>query len=198
MKQQKVFIGGKLVDLTDLQEAVLMQDKLVPDNWPIDKAEGVRLFVSTQNMLASEFKRHLAHHFKKICKRTQEELADGSPARLKISFSFEIDQSAPTVAAIGETSMSFSSKESSKGKPKTFDINQGEFFNEDLELASIEEESAEHEQAPTPEPDAPHTDIPDSVTEKDSAEEAELAAKVVPLPKPKRTRKPKAANAAES
>lgn len=159
----KVYIGGKLIDLSDIQEAKAAQEKLIPDNWPIEKSEGVRLFVSTQNMLASEFKRHLAHHFKKICKRTQEEMADGEPARLKIAFSFEIDQSAPTVAAIGETSMSFSSKESSKGKPKTFDINQGEFFDEDLEVASIEEEnSAVPTQTETTQDDVP--DLPPETT----------------------------------
>jgi hypothetical protein len=183
MKQQKVFIGGKLLDLADLNDAKYAQEKLIPDNWPIDKSEGVRLFVSTQNMLASEFKRHLAHHFKKICKRTQEEMADGEPARIKIAFSFEIDQSAPTVAAIGETAMSFSSKESSKGKAKTFDINQGEFFNEDMELETLEEEA---NASPAPEPET-QQDIPDNPPE------------TVPFPaKKKRGKKAAAADTTES
>jgi len=123
----KLTIGGREYDLSDIQDAVAVQGNLVPSNWPTSPAECVRLFIATTEMLCYQLKRHLGANWQKICKQTQEELADGNPGRIKVTFGFELDQSAPTVAAIAKHSLSFSANHKTEGKPQTHDINQGDF-----------------------------------------------------------------------
>lgn len=131
----KVTIRGKVYDLDDIGDVIAVQSALVPENWPIKKADCVKVFISLQNMLAFEFKRHLAANWKAICKAIQEEANEpGGVARLAVAFNFEVDQTAPTVAAFSKSKMSFSVKHSTEGKPRTHDINQGEFLGDDLSV----------------------------------------------------------------
>ena len=123
----KITIGGREFELSQAEDAIAVQGNLVPANWPTSPAECVRLFTSTTEMLCYQLKRHLGANWQKICKQTQEEKADNNPATLKINFAFTLDQSAPTVAAIAEHSLGFSVAHKTKGKPQTYDINQGTF-----------------------------------------------------------------------
>lgn len=152
---KKLTIRGKVYDLDDVSDVVSIQSALVPENWPIKKADAVRLFLSLQNMLALEFKRHLAANFKGIVKSAIEQGDEpGGTASTAVSFAFEINVTAPQVAAINKTKMSFSVRHSTEGKPKTHDLNQGEFLNDDLgvvlDVKSLAEE-AKQETPPTPE-----------------------------------------------
>lgn len=148
----KVVVGGKAVDLDKLDEVTAIQAQLLPPNWPVAKRDGVRLFLSLQEMAALEFKRHLAHNFKQILKTAFEQQADGEGARVPVSFSIELDFTAPNVAAFAKTKMSFSHKFSTEGKPKTHDIAQGDFYGD---LSSTLDGSLAAEQLPDPEPKAP-------------------------------------------
>ncbi|MGB8296387.1 MAG: hypothetical protein WCG85_13250 [Polyangia bacterium] len=123
----KITIGGREFDLSQAEDAIAVEANLVPANWPTSPAECVRLFTATTEMLTYQLKRHLGANWQKICKQTQEELADGNPGRIQIGFAFELDQSAPTVAAIAEHSLGFSVAHKTKGKPQSYDINQGTF-----------------------------------------------------------------------
>lgn len=152
MSSKKVTVRGKTYDLADLADIVSIQGALVPDNWPTKKADCVNLFLSVQNMLGMEFKRHLAANWKQICKAAQEEGADGNPARLAVAFNFELDQSAPTVAAFTKTAMSFSVKHGTKGKPRTHDLAQGEFLDEDMSVV-FDVKGFEKENAPEEKPE---------------------------------------------
>lgn len=148
----KVTVGGKAVDMDKLDDVALLQATLLPDNWPIAKRDGVRLFLNLQEMLAHELKRHLAHNFKGMVKQALEQQVDNDGAEIPVGFSFELNFSALTVAALGKTKMSFSRKFSTEGKPKTHDINQGDFLD-DLG-AALDTESLDSEMAPPPEPPA--------------------------------------------
>ena len=123
----KITIGGREYDLSDVQDAVAVQGNLVPSNWPTSPAECVRLFTATAEMLSYQLKRHLGANWQKICKQTQDEIADNNPGRIKIAFNFELDQSAPSVAAIAGHSLNYGMQHKTKGKPMTYDINQGDF-----------------------------------------------------------------------
>jgi hypothetical protein len=127
----KITIRGRVYDLNETPDLVSIQNALVPDNWPIKKSDGVRLFLSLQKMLALEFKRHLAANFKRILKTAVEEGEEGT-AEVPVSFSFSVNISAPQVATHGKTKMSYSAKYSTEGKPKTHDLNQGEFLDDDM------------------------------------------------------------------
>lgn len=153
-KTKKITIRGQTYNLEDVQDLVEIQGVLVPDNWPTKPAECVRLFISTQKMLALEFSRHLAANWKAICKAAQEEAAEGGKAELPISFAFTLDQSAPSVAALTKLKMSFSVRHETTGKPKTHDTNQGEFLDDDLGVV-LDVGSVAAESAPPPEPETP-------------------------------------------
>ncbi len=144
----KVTVAGKPVDLDKLDEVAQVQAILLPENWPIAKRDGVRLFLNIQDMAAHELKRHLAHNWKKIVRAALEQQADGDGAEITVNFSIPMNFSALTVAALGETKMSGSQKFGSKGKAKTHDLNQGDF------LESLEEIlDTESLNAPPPEQD---------------------------------------------
>lgn len=147
----KVTVGGKTVDLDKLEELAQVQAILLPENWPIAKRDGVRLFLNLQDMAAHEFKRHLAHNFKKIVRAALEQQADGDGAEITVSFSLPMNFSALTVAALGETKLSGSQKFGSKGKAKSHDLNQGDFL-EDLEEV-LNTESLNPPPPPEPEPE---------------------------------------------
>lgn len=144
----KVTIGGKAVDLEDVGDLAKVQATLVPANWPTTKRDCVRLFLTVQEMLKLQLARHLAFNWKNICKVTQEEAADGNPAKCKLTFSFELDQSAPSVAAIAGLGLSYSVKFGTKGKPQTCDINQADLFDGDDVGTALNVESLEAENAP--------------------------------------------------
>lgn len=127
-KKNQVIVGGKPVDMDKLEELAQLQATLLPDNWPIAKRDGVRLFLNLQDMAAHEFKRHLAANFKKIVRAALEQQADGEGAEITVSFKLPMNFSALTVAALGETAMSGSQKFGTKGKAKTHDLNQGDFL----------------------------------------------------------------------
>jgi hypothetical protein len=134
---KKFTIRGKTYDLDDAADLVSIQNALVPDNWPGKRADGVRNFIATQEMLALQLRRHLAANFKTISKTAQEEVAEGGNGKVKVSFSFEIDQTSPMVVAITGLSMSFSVKHGTKGKPQTYDLTQGELPLEGEDMTSV-------------------------------------------------------------
>lgn len=150
-----VTVGGKTVDLDKLEELAQLQATLLPDNWPIAKRDGVRLFLNLQDMAAHEFKRHLAANFKKIVRAALEQQADGEGAEITVSFKLPMNFSALTVAALGETAMSGSQKFGTKGKAKTHDINQGDFLESLDEVLDTESLTA-----PPEKPDAPAGESP--------------------------------------
>lgn len=129
-----VKIGDREYDLSEVADVAQLQAQLVPDNWPGNKADCVRLFLQTSELLAFQFKRHLAHNWLKLCKTAQEAHEDGDPAKVKAGFSFELDQSAPLVAAITKCKMSFSATHTTESKPITKDITQGEFLADDMSV----------------------------------------------------------------
>ena len=71
--KKTVLIRGRQYDLNQIEDLKSIQNVLVSDNWPGTKAEGVSLFLSLQNMLALQFKRHLAANFKTLMKAAFEE-----------------------------------------------------------------------------------------------------------------------------
>lgn len=174
----KVMVAGKPVDLDKLEEVTALQSQLLPANWPVNKRDGVRLFLSLQEMAALEFKRHLAHNFKQILKTAFEQQADGEGARVSVGFSIELDFTAPSVAAFAKTKMSFSHKFSTEGKPKTHDINQGEFL--DSSLSVVLDGSLSKELEPDPVPDEPTAGEEQGHAKKKRA--GKKAAEVVNLP----------------
>jgi hypothetical protein len=144
-----VKIGDREYDLSEVADVAQLQATLVPDNWPGNKADCVRLFLQTRELLAFQFSRHLAHNWLKLCKTAQETKEDGDPAKVKAGFAFELDQSAPLVAAITKCKMSFSATHSTESKPITKDITQGEFLGDDmsviLDTSSLDKEMQESE-----------------------------------------------------
>ena len=147
--KKKFTIKGRTYDLEDAADLVSIQNALVPDNWPTKKADCVRLFLSSQEMLSLQLKRHLAANWKAICKAAQEnqEPDGGGRAELAIGFGFTLDQTAPMIAAISKIKMAFSVKHSTEGRPITHDLSQGEFLDEDMSVVfqtgGIEKEKAE-------------------------------------------------------
>jgi len=153
---KKLTIRGKTYDMDDLQDSVAIQNVLVPDNWPLKKAAGVSLFLSLQNMLALELKRHLAANFKRITRNAFEEAeSDGGKAVQGVSFSFEIDMTAPQVAAITKIKLGGSAKFGTTGKPRTHDLTQGEFLADDLSVVLDVKGFREEQATPPDEPEAP-------------------------------------------
>ena len=183
MPKTTITIRGKSYNMDDLQDAVSIQKALVPDNWPLEKSAGVKLFLSLQNMLALQLKRHLAANFKRILRNAFEEAEDeGGKAAQAVSFTFEIDVTAPQVAAITKLKMAGSSKFLTTGKPVTHDLTQGEFLDENLGVV-LDVKGFAEEQATPPEEEKPE--------EKDPAAGADVTAENTPgdAPKPKRGKK---------
>lgn len=152
--QKKVTVNGRPYDIDKLDDVAALQSILVPEGFPLAKREGVRLFLSLQNMAAVEMKRHLAHNFKMIVKTALDQQSDKEEPVVSVGFAFEINLSALTVAALGKTKMSFSRKYSTEGKPKTQDLAQGDFFDEDLSVV-LNTVSLDAEMAPEPKAEKP-------------------------------------------
>lgn len=197
--KKKINLGGKLYDPEEVADMRSIQRALVPPNWPGTSRQCVELFLSTQNVIALELKRHLAGNWRQICKANREEADDGGVPKLGISFTFELDQTAPQVVAVTKMKMSFSVKHSTSGAPKVHDINQGEFLDEDMAVVfdtkSLGKESEEAKSAPVEtaaaaEGDAPVIDIPGAAEKPVEQPPAENGA----LAKPKRKRKKPAAS----
>lgn len=142
-------IGDREYDLSEIADVAQLQATLVPDNWPGNKADCVRLFLQTSELLAFQFKRHLAHNWLKLCKTARESADEGDPAKIKAGFNFELDQSAPLVAAITKCKMSFSATHSTESKPITRDITQGEFLGDDMSVI-LDTAALDREMAPAP------------------------------------------------
>jgi hypothetical protein len=176
-QKSKVIIGGKPVDLDRVEELAQVQAQLVPENWKGSKREGVRLFLALQDMAALEFRRHFAHNFKTIVKTALEEKDDNNAPRVAVAFNIEVDLTAPNVAALAKIKMSYSRKFSTEGKPKTHDINQGDFLDEGLNVV-LNQQSLSDEMAPAPEPEKPKKEA------KADVKKAGDKGKVVQLPKP--------------
>ena len=157
-----IMVAGQTYDLEQVPDLAKVKSQLVPKNWPTSAAECVRLFISTQEMLAHQLKRHLAYNWRKICEIAAAEGEDGNPQRIKIAFAFELDQSAPSVAAIAAHSLSFAVTHKTKGKPQTHDINQGDFL-EDLGEA-FDTEAFGKEIAGDPEPTPEEPSLPGAET----------------------------------
>lgn len=152
MKKIEVTIHGRVYDLENLADATSIQAVLVPDNWKGRRSDCVRLMQRTQEMLAHELKRHLAHNWQRLCKTAIENKEDGKGASVDVTFKFSLDQSVDTLAAITDHAMGFSAKYGTKGKPKTSDLAQAELNldpSETVDAGSIEREStaADEEQA---------------------------------------------------
>lgn len=124
----KIQIKGKTYDLEDPSDLAKVQALLVPPNWPVQKKDCVRAFQAVASMLCADLVRALAFNWKNITKIAQEEAAEGGKATVSCGFSFEVDQTAPTVAAIAGQKLSFSAKFSTKMKPRVLDLNQPELF----------------------------------------------------------------------
>ena len=149
----KVTFCGKTYDLDKLEEAAQIQALLVPDNYPGSKREGVRLYLSLQNMIVTQFRRHFTHNFPKIVKTAVEEKADGDGEPIvAVAFGFDLNFTAPTVAAHGKVKMSFSRKYSTESKPATHDVNQGEFLDADLSVV-LDTTSLDREMEPEAKPE---------------------------------------------
>jgi hypothetical protein len=144
-----VKVGDREYDLSEVSEVAQLQAQLVPDNWPGNKSDCVRLFLQTADMLGLQFKRHLAHNWLKLCKTAQEAKEEGEAAKVGMSFVFELDQSAPLVAAITKCKSRFSATHTTESKPVTKDITQGEFLADDmsviLDTKSLDREMEEKE-----------------------------------------------------
>ncbi len=148
MSKKTVTIRGRTYDLDDISDLKSIQTVLVPDNWTTaHAADGVRLFLSLQNMLAMQLKRHLAANFKTLVKTAIEEGEDGAKQAVSVSYNFTIDVTAPTVATISANKLGFSARHETVGKAMTYDLNQGEFLDEDmaviLDVKGFEKENAE-------------------------------------------------------
>ena len=96
----KIMLGGREYDLSKPEDVVDALPLLVPANWPGQAEDCVKLFTNTVEMLCSLLRRHMAKKWLKICKVTQQNIEDNGDGVLKITFTFEIDQSVPTTAAI--------------------------------------------------------------------------------------------------
>ena len=158
---KKFTIRGRTYDLNDASDLVSIQNALVPDNWPGNKPDCVRLFIAIQEMLALQLRRHLAVNFKAISKAAQEDAAEGNPAKIGVSFVFELDQTSPMVAAITKLKMSFSVKHSTEGKPQTYDLTQGELPLETDDMSEVFDTRSlarEKEEAKEGKEDAPPAD----------------------------------------
>lgn len=144
-KNIKVVIGGKSYDFDKIEEAAQLQAILLPANWPIAKRDGVRLFLNQRDMLTHEFQRHFASNYKKLVRAALEQQEDGEGASIAVSFAFDVNFSALTVAAIDKTKMGGSQKFGTTGKAKSHDIAQGDFYadiSESLDTAKLAAESA--------------------------------------------------------
>lgn len=130
----KVTIRGRTYNLDDVDDLASIQAVLVSDNWPGKRSEGVRLFLSLQNMLSLQLKRHLAANFKSIMKAAFEEAEGDGKAAVAIAYNFTIDMTAPTVATIAAHKIGYSIKHGTTGKPMTHDLNQGEFLDNDMSV----------------------------------------------------------------
>lgn len=141
----KITIKGKTYDLEDPSDLAKVQAILVPTNWPTAKKDCIRAFQATAAMLCADLVRSLAFNWKNLSKIAGEEAAEGGKATVSCAFGFEIDQTAPTVAAIGGQKLSYSAKFSTKMKPRLVDLNQTELFDkltegdEALDLDSLNE-----------------------------------------------------------
>lgn len=147
-KSIKIVIAGKTYDFDKVEDVAQLQATLLPSHWPVAKRDGVRLFFNLRELLTHEFQRHFAANFKKVVRAALEQQADGEGAIVPLSFGFDVNLSALTVAAIGKTKMNGSQKFGTVGKPKSHDIAQGDFYadmSETLDTAKLEAESAPEE-----------------------------------------------------
>lgn len=127
-----VTFEGKEFDANKLEDVLVLQRRLVPDNWPIAKREGVKLFLAHRGELAHELGRHLTKNFSSILKTALDEKEDGGTPEVAISFGFTLNFSALQVAARGKSKFSFKRNFSSVGKPVAQDLNQMDLFKDDL------------------------------------------------------------------
>lgn len=157
----KITIKGKTYDLEDPADLAKVQALLVPANWPGTKKDCVRAFQAVAAMLTADLIRALAFNWKNISKIAAEEAAEGGKAAVACSFSFEVDQSAPTVAAIGGQKLGYSAKFSTKMKPRLVDLNQAELFEkltEGGEAMDLDEITAPPPEEEKPEAEAEEKD----------------------------------------
>ena len=207
----KIMLGGREYDLSKPEDVVDALPLLVPANWPGQAEDCVKLFTNTVEMLCSLLRRHMAKKWLKICKVTQQNIEDNGDGVLKITFTFEIDQSVPTTAAISKNSVAFSAgTEKSEGYAQTCDLTQGDFsenlLNEPKDpsdpppepAAGADETTPGEEQADLPTPEQEPSYTPPAAEQTEDAESPAQAEKpmIVPIPgtnidKPKRTRKKK-------
>ena len=131
----KILINGQNVDLDDVRRLRqrFFHALLIPPGWRGTKSDCVRLFIATQDMLSFDFRRLLAHNWKDIVEIALRQQARGvdQGARVSVSVSFELDHTAPTVAAITKMQLGFSEKFMTKVKPRTRDLAQDELPLED-------------------------------------------------------------------
>ncbi len=168
-KKPTVTIRGRTYNLDDVGDITSIQNILVSENWNGSKRDGVALFLSLQNMLSMQLKRHLAANFKMVMKTAMEEGAEErGKAQVALSFAFTIDMTAPTVATIAAHKLGFSVKHETKGKPQTHDLNQGEFLDEDMgvvfDVKGFEKENSAPPDEPQESPALPPADTDGEVT----------------------------------
>ncbi len=188
--KDKVTIRGRVYDLNDVADLASIQDVLVSDNWTGSKKDGVNLFLSLQNMVAFQLKRHFAANFKMVMKtameeaKSAEETGSDGKAQVTLGFSFTVDMTAPTVATLAAHKLSFSVKHETKGKAQTHDINQGEFLDDQMGVVLDIKGFAEENSTPA-DPEVP-------------ADPGDGTGPAATAPKKKRSKKGKEAAAADN
>lgn len=124
----KVTIGKTTYNLEEIADAKECYALLVPANWLGDSKGCVKLFLATKDMIVGQLIRHLGSNWKKICKEIREEQENNNPAKLGVSFSFEIDQTDRGTAAVGKVKMSFSVRHTTTSSPEERVLAQSELF----------------------------------------------------------------------
>lgn len=183
----KVTIRGRTYNIDDVDDLASIQSVLVSDNWPGKRSEGVRLFLSLQNMLSLQLKRHLAANFKSIMKAAFEEAENDGKAAVAIAYNFTIDMTAPTVATIAAHKIGYSIKHGTTGKPMTHDLNQGEFLDDDMSVVFDVKGFAKENNAPPEE----NNIVPIAGTDAEGDVTAETLPGDTPPAAEKKKRKPK-------
>jgi hypothetical protein len=144
MTTQLIRIADKSYDLANPSEQAEALTQLVPLDWPGEGVDCLKLFQATTEMLCLKLRRHLARNWRNICRTSIREMEDDNPAKVPITFAFEIDQTVLTTAAISKHVMSFSMKYKSKGRPETCDIKQTDFLDQ-IESGHGEEQITEEQ-----------------------------------------------------
>lgn len=133
-KKHIVIINGQELDYNSLEDSVQLQAHLLPKGFRGDKPQAVRLFLNLRNMLQAQFDKHFVHNYPRYLRAAADLQDDGEAPKVAGGFRFELDFTAETVAAIGQTKMGGSMPFGSTSKAQAHDINQGDLFEDNSGL----------------------------------------------------------------